>query len=169
MNNSIIPENPISPSKNTTEEKSKKRAVELKASINKLAMPKLVSESSQAPDKHPKTTEDVIVDELNRILAIVHTSSTYILIEKSETEFVLDSKTSLLLLYENQVVPELSKKGAKRPTTKAHVWLKSSRRRTFQNIVFNPKVIGHYDGNFNIWKGFAVKAKKAIVHFSGIM
>jgi len=42
--------------------------------------------------------------------------------------------------------------------TKAHIWLKSQKRRTFKNIVFNPKIAGHYDGNFNIYKGWAKQA-----------
>ncbi len=91
-------------------------------------------------------------------MAIVHTSSTYILIEKSEIDFVLDSKSSLLTFYENQVVPELSENKKRR--TKAQIWLLSPHRRTFKNIVFNPKVIGHYDDNFNIWRGFAVAPNK---------
>ncbi|MBS0620836.1 MAG: hypothetical protein JSS61_05210 [Verrucomicrobia bacterium] len=159
MNNFIVPEDPIFPDRNTPEEKSKKRADELKAEV------KAQIQSNQAipckkgrilPEEDQEALKASIVDELNRTLAIVHTSSTYILIEKDEVEFVLDSKTSLLILYENQVVPELSSENAKKPTTKAHVWLKSPHRRTFKNIVFNPRIAGHYDGNFNIWRGFAV-------------
>jgi hypothetical protein len=48
--------------------------------------------------------ENQIVDELNRKLAIVHTATTHILIEKCPPEFVLDSKASLLTLYENDLV-----------------------------------------------------------------
>ena len=101
-----------------------------------------------------------IIEELNQKLAIVHTSSTYILIEKDEIDFVLDSKTSLLTLYENQVVHELKAENDKKPPTKAQLWLKSPDRRTYKNIVFNPRIAGHYDNNFNIWKGFAVQPIK---------
>jgi hypothetical protein len=153
MDNPIVPENQISQEGKTPEEKSKKRAAELKSSAAS-------KKSKHSPSGQESALEAAIVDELNRTLAIVHTSSTYILIEKGDVEFVLDSKTSLLILYENQVVPELSDEKAKRPTTKAHVWLKSPRRRTFKNIVFDPRVAGHYDGNFNIWRGFAVKSVK---------
>jgi hypothetical protein len=125
-------------------QKSKKRAAELKI---------------LAAEKKHLALQTSIVEELNQTLAIIHTSSKYILIEKSETEFVLDSKTSLLTLYENQVIPELSC-DSKKSITKAHVWLKSPHRRTFRNIVFNPRIAGHYDGNFNIWRGFAIQPIK---------
>jgi hypothetical protein len=104
--------------------------------------------------------ENRIVEELNRTFAIVHTSSTYILIEKSETEFVLDSKASLLMLYENQPVIELTAKNSKKAPTKAQIWLQSSYRRTFDNIVFDPREKGHYGKNYNIWKGFAAEPKE---------
>ena len=95
--------------------------------------------------------EDLVVDELNKTLAIVHTTSMYILIEKGETEFVLDTKSSLLNLYENQIVSV-----GKSFKTKAQIWLKSPRRRTYNYIVFDPKRPGHYEDKYNIFKGFAV-------------
>lgn len=96
--------------------------------------------------------ENQIVDELNGKLAIVHTATTHILIEKCPTEFVLDSKVSLLTLYENDLV-EIDGK----LRSKAQIWIKSPHRRTFHDIVFNPKRVGHYDDKYNIWKGFAVE------------
>ena len=54
----------------------------------------------------------------------------------------------------------LSGKNSTKMPTKAQVWLKSKGRREFKNIVFNPKIEGHYDRNFNIWKGFAIKPIK---------
>lgn len=154
MNESRIPHKPISLNANSAEEKSKKRAEELRSS----ASSKATSATKKSPSK--KTMEAAIVDEFNRTFAIVHTSSTYILIEKSESEFVLDSKTSLLNLFENQLVPELSDPNSKKILTKAQIWLKSPDRRTFRNIVFNPRIANHYDGNFNIWKGFAIEPAK---------
>ena len=160
MDDSIVPEDAISQG-DTPEEKSKKRAEELKGSVAVLKKSKPAGKKGSAlSEQEQRALEAPIVEELNRTLAIVHTSSTYILIEKDDVEFVLDSKTSLLILYENQVVPELSSNDSRKPITKAHVWLRSPRRRTFQNIVFNPRIPGHYDGNFNIRKGFAVKPAK---------
>ncbi|MGC1879257.1 MAG: primase-helicase family protein [Rhabdochlamydiaceae bacterium] len=164
MDKSIVSENKISSDAKISEEKSKKRAAELKASTAQAKKTKSASDESEKNHilsaQEQGAIEASIVDELNRTLAIVHTSSTYILIEKDEIEFVLDSKTSLLILYENQVVPELCSNNFKKLTTKAHIWLRSPHRRTYKNIVFNPKIPGHYDGNFNIWKGFAVKPVK---------
>ncbi len=147
----IIPENLVSEFGNIAD-KSKKRAEELKA----FAADK--KKTKHSITGFASTLEIAIVDELNCTLAIVHTSSTYVLIEKGESEFVLDTKTSLLNLFENQTVPELST--GNKTVTKAHIWLKSPQRRTFKNIVFNPRIAGHYDGNFNIWRGFAVHPVK---------
>jgi hypothetical protein len=66
----------------------------------------------------------------------------------------------LLILYENQVVHELKEERDKKGPTKAQVWLKSPHRRTYKNIVFNPRIAGHYEDNFNIWKGFPVQPVK---------
>src|SRR5438105_4771286 len=115
-----ISENTILQHPLSTEEKSKQRAAELKKLANEIS--RTENSSGSLPEQQRITMECQIVEELNRTLAIVHTSSTYILIEKSETEFVLDSKGSLLILYENQPVPELAAKNAKKSPTKAHIW-----------------------------------------------
>ncbi len=98
--------------------------------------------------------EDQIVEELNQKLAIVHTSTTYILIEKNEIDFALDSKPSIITLFENDRV-EIDGK----LISKVQIWLKSPRRRSYDEIVFNPRISGHYESKYNIWKGFAVSAK----------
>lgn len=153
-----IAENEISQHLQSAEEKSKQRAAELRKRVDCA----LTDEANHHPllERRRVALENEIVEEFNRFLAIVHTSSTYILIEKGETEFVLDSKSSLLMLYENQPVWELATKNAKKPPTKAQIWLQSPNRRTFDNIVFNPREEGHYKKNYNIWKGFAVKPEQ---------
>lgn len=136
-----ISENTISQQSLSAEEKSKQRAAELKKLVNET--PTVENSDCSLSEQQRISRECQIVEELNRTLAIVHTSSTYILIEKSETEFVLDSKGSLLILYEHQPVAELAVKNAKKSPTKAHVWLQSPYRRTFDNIVFDPREKGH--------------------------
>jgi hypothetical protein len=163
MEDTTLSESPILQDEKTPEESSQERAKVLEALVDiskKPQKPPKKKKPSSLSEQEQNAVEMSIVEEMNQTFAIVHTSSTYILIEKSETEFVLDSKSSFLNLFENQFVPELSGEGTKRPLTKAQVWLKSSHRRTFSAIVFNPKIPGHYDQNFNIWKGFAVKSKK---------
>lgn len=153
-----ISENAISQHSQTPEEKSKLRANELKKLANEASI--IETTNCSLAEKQRVLMENKIVEELNRTLAIVHTSSTYILIEKSETEFVLDSKASLLMLYENQPVIELTAKNTRKAPTKAHIWLQSPYRRAFDNIVFDPRENGYYRKNYNIWKGFAVEPKK---------
>ncbi len=156
MSQSITDDTISNLSKNA-ENKSKARGDELKRLFDSSSVNK--TETTSLSEEKKAKLEETIIEELNRTLAIVHTTSTYILIEKNDVDFVLDSKASLLVLYENQVVPELGESSKKR-VTKAQIWLRSPRRRTFQNIVFNPRVVGHYDGNFNIWRGFAVEPIK---------
>jgi len=155
---SSITENVIYEHKQSAMENSTKRADEL----NKLYMKSQVEhiDPSPLPNHEGANIENEIVEELNKTLAIVHTTSTYILVEKTETEFVLDSKSSILTLYENQVVPELAVIKSQKIPSKAQVWLKSPNRRTYENIVFNPKINGHYETNYNIFKGFSIKSIK---------
>ncbi|MDN3506506.1 MAG: DUF5906 domain-containing protein [Simkaniaceae bacterium] len=155
--NRIVSEKTISQHPQSAEEKSKARADELR----RLAESSLKSKENEDPflNQEQISLKNAIVEELNQTLAVVHTSSTYILIEKDEIEFVLDSKTSLLTLYENQPVLELAGEN-KKPPTKAQIWLRSPNRRSYDKIVFNPKIEGHYRKNYNIWKGFALEPKK---------
>lgn len=113
------------------------------------------SKKQTISEEEKEQIETAVVEELNQILAIVHTSTTHILIEKGGNEFVLDSKSSLITLYQNQLVCVGDK-----ALNKATIWLNSPKRRTFDKIVFNPRIEGHYEGNYNIWKGFAVTPKQ---------
>ncbi len=134
--------------------KSLARSAELERSYQEQISDKKNLQSDPAVILTPSDEEiSKIVEELNKTLAIVHTSTTYILLEKNEIDFVLDSKQSIQTLYENDVLVIDNK-----ARSKAQIWLRSPNRRTFKNIVFNPRIIGHHDGNYNIWKGFAIKA-----------
>jgi Family of unknown function (DUF5906)/Poxvirus D5 protein-like len=102
--------------------------------------------------------EDETVDELNKKHAIIHIDQTNILTEKNDlfgrANFTIESKQSFKNYYENKRI--LCHDGIER--SKAEIWLKSDRRREFENgIVFNPKVIGHQNGAYNIWRGFTLK------------
>ena len=96
--------------------------------------------------------EDRILGEFNKKYAIVRTSTTYILIQKTETSFELDSRKSFLSFHENDFF--LTSDGKLK--NKGIFWLKHSKRRTYENIVFNPARPGDYESSYNIFKGFAV-------------
>lgn len=100
--------------------------------------------------------EEKVLWEFNRRYAIVRTSTTYILVEKSKTNFELDSRRSFTLFHENDFFTNSNgeTKG------KAAFWLKHPKRRTFENIVFDPTRPGNYDKKFNIFKGFSIKPEK---------
>jgi uridine kinase len=110
----------------------------------------------------PKMAEDAVVEELNKKHAVVHTDQFYILTEKSnpkhpnQIDFSLESRQSLINLYENQVV-KISEKEWK---SKAKIWLSSPLRRTYLRIVFDPT--NNNDAYYNVWKGFAFNPKKGI-------
>ena len=146
----------------STEQETKQRVAELDRTTKKSKKKKGRSDKKkkEITDQEKNILSAKIVAEMNLTYAIIHTSSTYILIEKSETEFVLDTKQSLLNLFENQTVPELKGENSYSAPSIAQIWLKSPYRKTYTNIVFNPKIVGHYDGNFNMWKGFAIQPIK---------
>lgn len=102
------------------------------------------------------TPEEQVLLEFNKKYAIVRTSTTYILIQKSETAFELDSRSSFRNFHENDFFEDSRGK----TQNKALFWLKHPQRRTFENIVFDPTRPGDYEENFNIFKGFAVQPKK---------
>lgn len=108
--------------------------------------------------------EDDVVNELNQKHAVMHTDQFYILTEKEDfnfggKNFVLESKASFKSQYENKQIscPDGKMK------TKAEIWLKSSSRREYINITFDPatdpKII-EAKGLYNIWKGFAKEPKQ---------
>ncbi|PIS00449.1 MAG: hypothetical protein COT84_07575 [Chlamydiae bacterium CG10_big_fil_rev_8_21_14_0_10_35_9] len=102
------------------------------------------------------TSEERVVKEMNSKYAVIHTKSTYILVEKEDNTFVLDSRTSLMNLHENDFFIDSEGK----QQNKAKFWLKHPDRRTYKNLVFDPTRPGHYDGNYNIFKGFTVAPQK---------
>ncbi|MFA6263705.1 MAG: primase-helicase family protein [Candidatus Babeliales bacterium] len=102
--------------------------------------------------------EDAVVDELNQKHAIVRIDQTYILTEKDNDlfggkDFTLESRQSFRLYYEDEVV--LCSDGKQR--SKADIWLKSPRRRKYDGITFDPKIVGPVNERYNIWKGFAIE------------
>jgi hypothetical protein len=102
------------------------------------------------------SVEEAVLEEMNEKYAVIHTKSTYILIEKNDHTFVLDSRSSLIHLHENDFFTDSNGKAQ----NKAKFWLKHPDRRTYKNLVFDPKKPGHHDGNYNIFKGFSVDPQK---------
>jgi hypothetical protein len=96
--------------------------------------------------------EDKVLREFNKRYAIVRTSTTYVLIQKTDTTFELDSRKSFVYFHENDFF--LTSDG--KPKNKALFWLKHPLRRTYENIVFDPARPGDYEDSYNIFKGFAV-------------
>jgi|SRR5579862_911739 len=103
-------------------------------------------------EKITHSPEETVLREFNKRYAIVRTSTTYILVQKNETCFELDTRHSFLNFHENDYF--LTSEGKSK--NKAKFWLKHPLRRTFENIVFDPLRPGDYGGNYNIFKGFAL-------------
>ena len=105
--------------------------------------------------------QELVVDELNKKHAVVHTDRFHILTEKRDpiyggTDFILESKQSFKDMYENQKVQLPSGK----PMSKSKIWLESETRREYEGLIFHPhpeKLEGNY---YNIWRGFAIAPKK---------
>ena len=105
--------------------------------------------------------EEYVVEELNKLHAVIHTDQFYILTEKTNpvqggTDFTLESKRSFKDQYENKIVqcPE------GRFRTKAEIWLKSPDRREYKGIVFSPHQGKTSNEYYNLWKGFARLPRK---------
>ena len=96
--------------------------------------------------------EDKVLKEFNQKYAIVRTSSTYILVQKTDNEFELDSRKSFLDFHENDFF--LTSDGKRK--NKGIFWLKHPERRTYDNIIFDPTRPGDSDEAYNIFRGFAV-------------
>lgn len=107
--------------------------------------------------------EEFVVEELNKLHAVVHTNQFSIMTEKNNPvlkgkTFTLESKQSFKDTYENQLV--LCSDGKER--TKAEIWLKSTRRKQYKGITFTPdqKAVGK--DYYNLWRGFSVEPKPGI-------
>ncbi len=105
--------------------------------------------------------EEAAVDELNKKHAIVHSDQTYVLTEKIHPlfggiDFSLESTQSLRTYYEDEVVTMPNGK----PRSKADIWLKSSKRRKYNGIIFDPTHIGPIKDQYNIWRGFTKQPHK---------
>ncbi|GEM_PF-1170726 len=100
--------------------------------------------------------EDRVIDEFNKTHAVVSIDQTYILTEKinsfGEQDFSLESRQSFRIYYEDEMMVCFD--GVER--CKADIWLKSSRRRKYKGIVFEPSVKGHIQDYYNLWQGFTL-------------
>src|SRR5689334_17316595 len=98
------------------------------------------------------TPEEQVLREFNKKYAIVRTATTHILIQRSETAFELDTRSSFKNFHENDFFINSGGKSK----NKADFWLKHPLRRTFESIIFDPTRPGNYGHHFNIFKGFAM-------------
>ena len=99
--------------------------------------------------------EDRVINEFNKIHAVVHVDQTYILTEKKNAmggqDFSLESRQSFRAYYEDETIVCID--WVER--CKADIWLKSPKRRKYKGITFDPKKTEHSIDYYNIWKGFA--------------
>lgn len=107
------------------------------------------------------SSEMEVLNEFNKKYAIIHTNSTYILIEKGAAGFILDSRSSLIHLHENNFFTNCQGN----EVNKAKFWLKHPQRRTYADIVFDPTKEPTYKNEkgeqvFNIFKGFSVSPQQ---------
>jgi hypothetical protein len=103
--------------------------------------------------------EDLVIEELNKTHAVVHIDQTYILTEKINTigwrDFSLEGRQSFKTYYEDENIVCID--GIER--SKADIWLKSSKRRKYKGIIFDPTTELKNE-SYNLWKGFAKKSQQ---------
>lgn len=99
--------------------------------------------------------EDTVIDELNDRHAVIHLDQTFIMTKKinalGNPDFSLESKQSFKTFYEDTVI--LCADGKERCV--ADIWLKSSRRRKYHGMIFDPQQKSNPHDYYNLWKGFA--------------
>ena len=115
-----------------------------------------INERRQIIKQSNQTPEEQVIEEMNQKYAVIHTKSTYILVEKDKNTFVLDSRASLIYFHENDFFENAEGK----IQNKAKFWLKNPDRRTYQNMVFDPTRSGHYGENYNIFTGYSIESKE---------
>ncbi len=100
-----------------------------------------------------------IVEEMNKTFAVLLQPTFLILEENEDGTFSLDKRQSFKERFENQLISLPSGKNK----TRAELFLKSPKRRTFRKIVLDPSCVGHYQQNghwnYNLWQGFAFAPK----------
>lgn len=165
------------------ENKKNKLPEEIQKMINKLAIPIRVNSLQEAAklevdeeaDQQTATQilqikekaksllseEEKVLIEFNQDYGIVHTTSTYILIEKGTGIFILDSRSSFINFHENNYFT--NKEG--KQENKAKFWLRHPLRRTYTDIVFDvtkPPTFINQKGEeiYNMFKGYAFKPKQ---------
>jgi len=98
--------------------------------------------------------EDRIVEEFNKIHAVVHIDETYILTEKTNhfgcKDFSFESLPSFKAYYVDERIVCID--GVER--SKADIWWKSPKRRKYDGIVFDPRGQSS-NKKYNLWRGFA--------------
>jgi hypothetical protein len=104
--------------------------------------------------------EDNVIKEFNEKHAIVHVDQTYILTEKINTlgnkDFSLENRQSFKTYYEDETIVCIDDI----ERSKADIWLKSSKRRKYKGIIFDPTTTECTKEYYNLWKGFARTARQ---------
>ena len=103
--------------------------------------------------------ERELVDELNKKHAVVRVGRFYVLTEDVDIlgnpTFSLEGRSSFRQFYENKSF--VGSDG--RPHNVADVWLRSTNRREYSGITFDPG-LSPDETKYNLWNGFAFKPRK---------
>ncbi|PIS00293.1 MAG: hypothetical protein COT84_08475 [Chlamydiae bacterium CG10_big_fil_rev_8_21_14_0_10_35_9] len=122
------------------------------------SLKRLAKERSEQFKKEALSIEDQVIEEFNKKYAVVHSSSTYILIEK-KNKVIFDKKNSLEVLHSNDFF--IPSGDSKKPIKKFPFWMNHPNRRTYkEGIVFDPTRQGHYGNQYNLFKGHTVLPKQ---------
>jgi Family of unknown function (DUF5906) len=80
-----------------------------------------------------------------------------VLHEKDNDEVEFMDKKDFISTYEHRrILVTSAEDGKSKQVPITDLWLKSTLRRQYKGIVFDPSSLGHYDGNYNLWKGYKI-------------
>lgn len=120
----------------------------------------LVAKKNKINNEATAWKEDIVVEELNKIHAVVRVGQTYILTEKKDyfgnKDFDLESRQSFISFYEDEIVQCHDNTWQ----NKANIWIKHPNRRKYKGIIFDPTTSKSKNDYYNLWKGFSRQSQQ---------
>jgi hypothetical protein len=134
--------------------------------LNKLKNNPLFGEQQRKSEEIPNitSTKDV-TEQLNEKHAqIILTGRYKILHEKIDGTIEFMDKKDFINKFEHRTLLITGEDNKPKSTPMTEIWLKSQNKRRYDNgIIFDPSRNGHYNGMYNLWKGYKVVGREGDV------
>jgi hypothetical protein len=107
------------------------------------------------------TSKDEWIDWLNKSYAAIDVGPKFKILHEDKYGNInfKDKKIFIDSLADIRISITSAEDGKTKLVPISEIWLLSSRKRRYYGITFNPEIDGHYDGLYNLWKGYKYVAK----------